>query len=91
MSKTSLAFSIELHSESHLTIFDDNRFPFRSARLDLIATAKIEYFNLLTTDVKFFVRKYLRDYRTGAVLALSVKYRQIAEVWPVPSLLFTMT
>lgn len=50
------------------------------ARLDLIATARQEYFTLLTADVKFFVRKYLRDYRTSAVLGLSVKYRQIAEV-----------
>jgi len=50
------------------------------ARLELIATAKVEYFALLSADVKFFVRKYIRDYKTAAVLSLSVKYRQIAEV-----------
>eukprot|EP01128_Nolandella_sp_AFSM9_P010745 TRINITY_DN746_c1_g3_i1.p1 TRINITY_DN746_c1_g3~~TRINITY_DN746_c1_g3_i1.p1 ORF type:complete len:1328 (-),score=241.42 TRINITY_DN746_c1_g3_i1:125-4108(-) len=57
-----------------LTVFDE---VLSGARLDLQTAARTEYYELITSDVKYFTRKHLKEYRSSAILLLAMRYRAL--------------
>ncbi len=50
-----------------------------ASKLDLTASGKEVYFHLLLTDIKYFIRKNLRDYCYTAQVSLFLKVNEICQ------------
>ena len=47
--------------------------------MDLRVTTEVEFFKLLSVDVKFFARKYMKEYHPEIVAQMLIKFREVIE------------